>query len=307
MKPGMGTCEKHGEFILAEGCPQCLAERRAGPGGPGANTYGAKPKPKSEFVSVPEEEVTDGLTEEEQSYEAAKADQVSETLFSRTEFPQPETTGEISMPLVALEAKCVDSDIKTFYLEAVKLQEFAIERVIATAEDLKPATDDLSIIAKVKKALEEKWKGFVRPLQDHVKEINDAFKALMLPIGEADRITRDKILGFNKEQERIRQEQEEINRKRQEAAEAEMRLKGELSESVNLVEVAEEAPKRVSTEMGTTGQRMIKKWELVDMAQVPEEYKILDSARVTKVVKAGIPSIPGIRIYEEPIITVKAR
>ena len=23
---GMGVCAKHGQFILAEGCPQCLAE-----------------------------------------------------------------------------------------------------------------------------------------------------------------------------------------------------------------------------------------------------------------------------------------
>ena len=86
-----------------------------------------------------------------------------------------------------------------------------------------------------------------------------------------------------------------------------MELKGELTESVNLVEVSSEAPKRISTGMGTVGQRMIRKWEVIDAAQVPEEYKILDSAKITKVVKAGIPSIPGIRIYEEPILTVNAR
>ncbi|MBA7663069.1 hypothetical protein ES703_71107 [subsurface metagenome] len=129
----------------------------------------------------------------------------------------------------------------------------------------------------------------------------------MDPIIKADRITREKMLAFDAEQRRVRFEQEEINRKRIEAAEAEMRLKGELSEPVGLVEVSPEAPKRVETDIGSVGQRMIRKWELVDMAQVPEEYKILDSAKITKVVKAGIPSIPGIRIYEEPIITVTPR
>lgn len=200
-----------------------------------------------------------------------------------------------------------DAEVIAFHNEALRLQEYATARVIATAEDLKPATDDLSIIAKLKKALEEKRKEYVKPLQDHVKEINDAFKTLMQPIEEADRITRSKILAFQAEQDRIRREQEEINRLRLEAAQAEMKLKGEITESVNLVEVSPEAPKRVSTDMGAVGQRMIKKWELVDMSLVPEEYKILDSAKITKVVKAGIPSIPGIKIWSEPVLTVNAR
>lgn len=202
----------------------------------------------------------------------------------------------------------LDAEVTTIYTEALKLQEYATARVIATAEDLKPATDDLSIIAKVKKALEEKRREYLKPLQDHVKEINEVFKILMQPIEQADRVTRSKILAFQAEQDRIRREQEEINRLRLEAAQKEATLKdGEITESVDLVEVSPEAPKRVSTEMGTVGQRMIRKWEPVDMSQVPEEYKILDSAKITKVVKAGIPSIPGIRIYEEPILTVNAR
>lgn len=201
----------------------------------------------------------------------------------------------------------LDAEVKTIYIEALKLQEYAESRVIATAEDLKPATDDLSIIAKVKKALEEKRREYLKPLQDHVKEINEVFKTLTYPIEEANRVTRSKILAFQAEQDRIRREQEEINRKRQEAAEAEMRLTGELSESVNLVEVSPEAPKKISTEMGTVGQRMIRKYRVINFAELPDQYKIENSALLNKVVKAGIPTIPGVEIYEEPILTVNAR
>lgn len=201
-----------------------------------------------------------------------------------------------------------NTEVMAFYNEALGLQKYAEARVITTAEDLKPATDDLSIIAKVKKALEGKRKEYVVPLQDQVKEFNEAFKTLMEPILIADQVTREKILAYQQEQKRIRQEQERINALRIEAAEKEAALNnGEITESVNLVEVVSEAPKRVSTEMGTVGQRMIRKWEVIDMAQVPEEYKVIDSARVTKVVKAGIPSIPGIRIYEEPTLAVNVR
>ena len=202
-----------------------------------------------------------------------------------------------------------DLEVMSFYNEAVKLQEYAEKLEIITSLDLKPATNDLSIIAKVKKGMEGKRKEYVVPLQNQVKEFNEAFKTLMAPIEEADRITRTKMLAFTREQERIRQEQEEINRKRQEAAESEMKLKGELSESVNLVEVAPEAPKRVSTEMGTTGQRDNWKWEVTDFALVPDEYKMINPALLTPAAKSykDTRTIPGIRIYNEPGITVNAR
>jgi hypothetical protein len=214
---------------------------------------------------------------------------------------------EIVTALVKIKPQA-DVEVIAFYNESLRLREYAEARTIITAEDLKPATNDLSIIAKVKKAMDEKRKDYLKPFQDHIKETNAAFLTLMDPIEIADKITRSKILAFQAEQECIRREQEEINRLRMEAAQKEAALNGGvISESVNLVEVSPEAPKRVSTGMGTVGQRMIRKWEVIDMAQVPEEYKIIDSARVTKVVKAGIPSIPGIRIYDEPILTVSAR
>lgn len=200
----------------------------------------------------------------------------------------------------------LDTKVQAFYQESLKLRDYALERVVSSLEETKDATNDLSMIAKLKKAMEEKRKEYVKPLQDHVKEINDAFKTLMQPIEEADRITRDKILAYQKILADQKAEEERINAMRLEAARAEMELKGELTEPVDLVEVSEGAPKRVRTDMGTVGQRMIRKWELEDMALVPEEYKMLDSAKITKVVKAGIPSIPGIRIYEEAIIAVRA-
>lgn len=199
-----------------------------------------------------------------------------------------------------------DLEVIAFYNEALKLKDYAERRTITTADDLKPATNDLSIISKVKKALEEKRKEYVKPLQDHVKEINDAFKILMEPIETADTVTRNKILAFQLNQKLIREEQERINALRLEAAKREKELTGELT-TVDLVEVIQEAPRRVSTDMGTIGQRMIRKYRVVNFALLPDQYKIENSALLNKVVKAGIPSIEGVEIYEEPILTVNAR
>ena len=194
-----------------------------------------------------------------------------------------------------------------WYGEGVKLQQYAESRIIKTPDDMKLANDDLTIIARLKKAMEERRKELVKPLKDEQDRINADYKSLMAPVLDADRITRDKMLGFNAEQERIRREQEEINRKRIEAAEAEMKLKGEMTEPLNLVEVVPEPPRRVSTEMGTSGTIKVRKWRLVDIAKVPPEFLLVDAGKVTKLVKAGIGSIAGIEIYEEDTLRVNTR
>ncbi len=202
-----------------------------------------------------------------------------------------------------------ETEVMPLYNEALKLLDYAENREIGTLVGMKLATDDLVIISKLKKALEEKRKEYVQPLQSQVKTINDAFKFLMEPIDQADQITREKILAFQKEQERIRQEQEEVNRLRMEAAQKEMKLHGELSESVNLVEVSPEAPKRVSTDMGTVGQRENWKYEVFDFALLPDEFKVADTAMLNAIAKKHHDQkpIPGVRFYSELGITVNTR
>lgn len=200
-----------------------------------------------------------------------------------------------------------DEKVLALYEESLKLRDYAEARVVDSLESTKDATNDLSMIAGLKKALEEKRKEYVTPLQSHVKEINTTFKMLVTPIEVANSTTRDKVLAYQKILADQKAEEERINAMRLEAATAEMELKGELTEPLALVEVSEGAPRRIHTPLATLGQRSIRKWELEDMSLVPEEYKTLDSARITSVVKAGIPSIPGIRIYEEPIVTIHTR
>ncbi len=213
---------------------------------------------------------------------------------------------EQTTALVKLEN---DNEVMAFWKQAVGLREYAERLVIITAEDLAPVTNDLSVIAKVKKGMKDKRESYVKPLKDRAAEFIEAFKTLMAPVEEADSILQGKMLAYNREQQRIRKEQEEINRKRQEAAEAEMKLKGELTESVNLVEVIPETAKRVSTGMGSAGLRDTWKWEVIDFSLVPDEYKMINPAILTPAAKSykDTRTIPGIRIYNDPGITVNTK
>lgn len=201
-----------------------------------------------------------------------------------------------------------DPEIQKLHSEAVRLQEYAEARVIKSKEDLVPATNDLALIASLKKTFETRRREIIAPLQNQIKEINAAFESITLPILTADKVTRNKISEFQRAEDMRRQTAEEVNELRMTAAKKEAALNnGEISESVQLVDVPLEVPKKISTDLGSVGQRMVAKWETIDFSQVPDEYKMIDAAKVGKVVRAGLRNIPGIRIWEEPTLVVKTK
>ena len=231
-------------------------------------------------------------------------------LSENTNTSTPEISVAEPLPTAIVRVKPEqDVLVRAFYDQALGLKEYAEQRVITTVADLKPATDDLSIIAKVKKGLNEKRAEYLKPLEEHKQAIRDAFDTLLEPILQADKITCDKILAFQQEQKRIRREQEEINRMRMEAAQKELALKGEQTEPVELVEVVLPPPKKVSTDMGTTGMVDHWKYEVFDFALLPNEYKLLDTAMLNAIAKKhhDTKQIPGVRFYNEPYIATRTR
>lgn len=214
--------------------------------------------------------------------------------------------GEMETALVRVKPE-LDNSVILLYQESCRLLDFAQVRIIRADDDVKAATDDLSIIARLKKAIEEKRRGYTGPINDHLKAVNAAFQEFTAPLTEADIITRQKVKDYRVEQERIRQEQERINRLRMEAAEAEMKLRDELTEPVDLVEVAPAPAEHYRTESGTLGTMKVRKWEVENLDLIPREYLMIDATKIGKVVRAGIPSISGIRIWEEESLRVTTK
>lgn len=198
-----------------------------------------------------------------------------------------------------------DAAIIALLSECEGLRKYAQSRVIATNDDVKAATDDLTLIAKLKRTLEDKRKEYTGPINTHLKAINEAFKMLMAPVEQADQLTRSKILAYRQEQDRKAREVEEINRLRMEAAQREAAMNnGEIKEPVQIVEAPIPVVNKVYVPGGTLGIMKVRKYRVVDFALLPNQYKIENSALLNKVVKAGIPSIPGVQIYEEETLRV---
>jgi hypothetical protein len=199
-----------------------------------------------------------------------------------------------------------DAIVLGFYDEAKKLLDYANARVIVSLDDAKLAADDLSMIAKLKKAMESKRKDYLQPFQDHVKEVNEIYKTLMQPIETADMVTRSKVLSFQREQAELKAKQEEINRLRMEAATKEAELNnGEIKESVNIIDVVT-VPTHVYADNGTLGTSKVWKFEVEDLTKIPLEYLMPDMVKIGKVVRAGV-KIPGVKSWQESSLRVNSK
>lgn len=107
----------------------------------------------------------------------------------------------------------------------------ARELTVATPEQARAAVEFLAHIADARRKNENARVFLVKPMNDHVKQINDRFKANAVPLDEADGLVRGKLLAFSQEeQRRLAAEQARIDmerRAREEAAEAERRRQAE--------------------------------------------------------------------------------
>jgi len=183
----------------------------------------------------------------------------------------------------------------------------SIAKTTVESEDEKlQASDWLVRVRGFLKTAEERRKALVGPLNDQVKAINSAFSNALISAKEAETNLNRGISDFYLEQQRLqRLEQARLDRlaeKRADRAEA----KGEVPPIPEIIApIAAQPEKTTVTEVGKVTMSQIWKWRLVDINKVPREYFVLDEAKLTKVVRAGIRDIPGIYVYSEPITTVR--
>lgn len=200
------------------------------------------------------------------------------------------------------------ADIVKLTAEIASLSSYARKRIIARDEDIKPATDDLSLIANLRKAIRTKQDEWCKPIKTHLDAVTLVFKGLITMLDDVDHLNRQKITDYRNEQIKRQQEAEEINRQKEELARKEAAFfnEGEITIDTTPVEAAPVIGK-VASDMGTMSTIKVWKWEPVNLSLIPPEYMMLDSAKITKVVKAGVRNIPGIRIFSEDAIRINTR
>lgn len=159
----------------------------------------------------------------------------------------------------------------------------------------------LADIARIKKGAEDRRNFFVRPLNQHVKMINDLFKRILAPIEKADQILRSKIMAHRQqEQQRIQEELEKEARRK-----AELEAEGYPASEMVIAKV-QDPPKTVRVEgIGATTARKVWDFEIEDESQIPRPYLSVSEQAIRAAIKSGMRSIPGVRIFEKEILSVR--
>jgi hypothetical protein len=196
--------------------------------------------------------------------------------------------------------------------------------VIESDETVIGATNLLGFIKQSKKQFEDKRTGYVKPLNDQVKQVNDAFKTITAPLDSAETILKQKVLIYNREQEKKRQEEiARIERERKEAEERQRALEAEHEArrldalatdgeiipdlppaEIAPVELPPELPTMTRTALGSATVKKVWMFEVAFPAEVPRQYLIIDERLIREAVRAGVREIPGVRIYQDDQLAI---
>jgi hypothetical protein len=188
--------------------------------------------------------------------------------------------------------------------QVASLLAYAQGRTIASQADTEKATNDLGIIAKFIKLIEAARDEKVRPLNTEVKQINELFKTLTVPLGMADRITRDAITAYRKAEEAKRAEAISIENDKMELARREATLNnGAITVDLNPIAKPDAQPKNIRADVATAGTRKGWRFEVVDFALLPDQYKVSNDIKIRKAIQAEI-AIPGVRSWQEETLAV---
>lgn len=207
----------------------------------------------------------------------------------------------------------------------------ALERIknlvvsIVSPETEVAARKELESIRIDKRAFEKQVKDLKQPYKEAIAEIDAAAKPWLELLASKDQEIERAILDYGRRvREQVAKDNAKTLAKFERKVEKALDKAAENGAPMPLVlppSLAVEPPKTVTTETGarqTTVKR--KAWRLAksadydpetltaDLAHVlglPLEYFKLDTARIGKVVRAG-GSIPGVEVYEEESIAVKA-
>jgi hypothetical protein len=197
------------------------------------------------------------------------------------------------------------SDIDTVGAQALEVVALVDKVIIKNDEDRAKATELLSILSMNAKSIEEQRTDLVKPLNDTVKKINANAKKYSQPIDDAITKIKRGIANYMLEQERKAREKEEKELAKRAEKNAKREAEGKAPVLTTLQSVARpEATMR--TEAGRTTTRKVWKFELVDDAKVPAEYRSADIAKIKVAVSNGVREIDGVRIYEDVVVSTTA-
>jgi hypothetical protein len=189
--------------------------------------------------------------------------------------------------------------------------EAEVKAMKATADDFKiidaetgtKAVEMAGQAKAMKKMIEATRKDIIADASAFVTAVNQFAKPYTAALDGIATVLERKITAHTQEQNRLRLVQQ------QKIAEEAKKLNDKISKQAlkagveapqpMFIPVVDSAPEIIRTAAGSASLRTTWAFEVTDFSQVPDEYKVIDTAAVKNAMSAGIRNIPGIRIFQE--------
>ena len=200
---------------------------------------------------------------------------------------------------------------------------------VVDQESLKKANEFILAVRKLRKEISDVFDPIISKAHKAHMEAIEQKKKAEEPLIQAERIVGPEIAAYKrKEEEERRRAIEEARRKEEERRrqEEELRRKAEEAEKEGETQWAEGFKKKAEevskptfkedlkaapevTKLEKTHVRRDWKWRLIDESKVPRQFMTIDSAKITRYVKANKDKadIPGIEVYYEDSVSIRSK
>ena len=219
-------------------------------------------------------------------------------------------------PNIAVVAKVIDPyDLETTKAQFQKYED-QIEGWTGKAKDLEikddttneTATEMLAQVAGIIKDLDKHRKAVIAEPDRYVRDVNAFVRRFKVKLDGIVKDLKGKVGTYAYNLELVRREEERLM---QEAADKKQKELDAQAKKADVEPV--EMPKMVApvkqdpvrTDSGTASTRMEWTYEITDFDKIPRQYLIINPPSVKLAIKSGIREVPGLRIFERPVVTVR--
>lgn len=205
--------------------------------------------------------------------------------------------------------------------KALTVPEQARAVKVVDAETYAQAGEILITIKGLRKEIGSAFDPIIKKAHEAHKEAKAQKDKAEAPLIEAENIIKPALAAYDRQQERIRREEEERQREIARKAEEDRRIReaeqaekeGRNQEAQAIIEEPVYVPpvviEKTTPKVQGISMQKIWKFRIVNPALIPREYMVPDQVKIGGVVRAtkGSVQIPGVEIYSEDIVKAGAR
>lgn len=210
-----------------------------------------------------------------------------------------------------------NTEVKEVTTLALSVPDQAKQISIKTMDDYVRAGEIMLTIKAIRKKITETFKPIKQKMDAAKQEVLDQERAADAPLKEAESWLSPQIITWNREQERIRQEEEarlrEIARKEEEERQLQEAILAEQSGQKDVAEEIMAAPVQAAPVVvpkavpKVAGMSIRDNWKfrITNEKLVPREYLKVDEVKIGQVVRAmkSAANIAGVEVYNEGTVS----